>query len=57
MKKIFMAVLLSVVSWAGAALAAETTVSRQSGAPVAQQIGFVPRAQLEDFIRTPDRQA
>ena len=37
MKKIFMAVLLSVVSWAGAAVAAEATASRQSGVPVAQQ--------------------
>ena len=37
MKKIFMAVLLSVVSWAGAAVAAEATASRQSGVSVAQQ--------------------
>lgn len=34
-----------------------TLILFRNGAPVAQQIGFVPRAQLEDFIRTPDRQA
>ena len=32
-----------------------TLILFRNGAPVAQQIGFVPRAQLEDFIRTPHR--